>query len=168
MISRPSPRRHCTKFPNSKKVGDANGASLSQLFPGASRFLQFFFSTPLESRRTKRQIPSEDHCNHALTNFFVLSNIRLVSWGSAEMLRASRCFRITLLQSDGPLTLAADAPFLNYLSSIRPESFLRDGKAVSSFSSAPLRFRSKTRFRNVAQLAVGESFFEPMLSLGNT
>jgi hypothetical protein len=66
------------------------------------------------------------------------------------------------------LTLAADAPFLNYLSSIRPEDFLRDSKAVSSFSSAPLRFRSKSRFRNIAQLAVGESFSEPMLSSGNT
>jgi hypothetical protein len=161
------PTKALREIPKIKKVGDANGASLSQLFPGASRFLQFFFSARLESCRSKRQILAEDHCNHALTKFFVLSNIRLVSWGSAEMLRASRCFRITLLQSDGPRTLAADAPFPQFLS-LRPDNFFCDGKAVKSFSSAALAFRSKTRFRNTADLAVGKCLIGPMLNSGNT
>src|SRR6266481_9479249 len=55
---------------------------------------------------------------HALTKFFVLSNIRFVSGGSSEMLRTSRCFRITLFQSVGPRTLSAIAPCLCSISSL--------------------------------------------------
>jgi hypothetical protein len=54
--------------------------------------------------------------NHALTNFFDLSNIRFVSRGSSEMLRTSRCFRNRLLQSAGTRTLATVALSLHSLS----------------------------------------------------
>jgi hypothetical protein len=54
--------------------------------------------------------------NHALTNFFDLSNIRFVSRGSSEMLRTSRCFLNRLFQPAGTRTLATVAPFLHSLS----------------------------------------------------
>jgi hypothetical protein len=155
------------EIPKIKKRGTQTGASLPQLFPGASAFFQFFFSGCFASYRTGRKIHKKIHRNHALTKFFVLSNIRFVSWGAAEMLRASRCFRIKLLQSDGPLTLAADAPFLIFLSSL-PEILLRNASALSSFSSAPLCFRSKTRFHSTAQLVVGKRLSEATLSSRNT
>jgi hypothetical protein len=78
----------------------------------------------------------------ALTKIFVLSNIRFVSGGSAEMLRASRCFRMTLLQSVGSLTLRADAlpPCL------QPTGLLRDRGAASNFSSALFGFSFNNGF----------------------
>ena len=55
------------------------------------------------------------------------------------MLRASQCFLITLLQSDGPLTLAADALLPCSLRS-HPTGLLRDRGAAKNFSSALFGF----------------------------
>jgi hypothetical protein len=79
------------------------------------------------------------HRKRALTKNFVLSNIRFVSWGASEMLRASQCFQITLPQSDGPLTLAADA-LLPYPPYLQPIGLLRDRGAARNFSSALFGF----------------------------
>src|SRR4029077_4163085 len=38
---------------------------------------------------------------HALTSFSILSNIRLVSWGSSGMVGASRCFASNFFQLGG-------------------------------------------------------------------
>ena len=55
------------------------------------------------------------------------------------MLRASQCFRITLLQSDGPLTLAADTLLPCSLHSL-PRGLLRDPGAARDFSSVLFGF----------------------------
>jgi len=55
------------------------------------------------------------------------------------MLRASQCFRITLLQSDGPLTLAADALLPCSLHSY-PTGLLRDRGAAGNFYSVLFGF----------------------------
>lgn len=55
------------------------------------------------------------------------------------MLRASQCFRITLLQSDGPLTLAADALLPCSLHSYTT-GLLRDAGAARNFSCALFGF----------------------------
>src|SRR6266576_7354973 len=81
-------------------------ANISQLFLSASGFLYRFFFVDEASFRKELLIVSGQCCKDALTKFFVLSNIRFVSGGSSEMLRTSRCFRITVSQSDGPCTLA--------------------------------------------------------------
>ena len=93
------------------------GANISQLFLSASGFLHQFFFADEASFRKELLIISGQHRKDALTNFFVLSNIRFVSGGSSEMLRTSRCIRIKLFQSDGPRTLAVIAPSLCSLSS---------------------------------------------------
>jgi hypothetical protein len=55
------------------------------------------------------------------------------------MLRASQCFRMTLLQSDGPLTLAADALLPFSLHSL-PTGWLRDRRAARNFPFALFEF----------------------------
>lgn len=55
------------------------------------------------------------------------------------MLRASQCFRLTQLQSDGPLTLAADAHVPFSLHSL-PTGLLRDRKAARIFPFALFGF----------------------------
>jgi hypothetical protein len=47
-----------------------------------------------------------------LTNFFYLSNIRPVSWGSGGMVGTSRCIAATLFKFGGPETLSQAAPSL--------------------------------------------------------
>jgi hypothetical protein len=93
------------------------GANISQVFLSASEFFDFPESS---SSMFEHHIPSFDTKivtrKHALTNFFDLSNIRFVSWGSGEMFGASRCFRTALFQSDGPPALAAVKPFCCNLS----------------------------------------------------
>src|SRR6202521_5419848 len=83
---------------------------------------QFFFAYEV-SFRSELLIISGQNRKDALTNFFVLSNIRFVSGGSSEMLRTSRCFRIKLLQSGGPRTLSAVAPSVYSLSSPSEKHF---------------------------------------------
>ena len=55
------------------------------------------------------------------------------------MLRASQCFRLTLLQSDGPLTLAADALLPFSLHSL-PIGLLRDRRAARNLPFALFEF----------------------------
>jgi len=73
-----------TKAPNQnpkiEKRGTQTGASLPQLFTRASSFLQFFFLF-VRTRAGPDSKSSFEDRNHALTKFFVLSNIRFVSWG---------------------------------------------------------------------------------------
>ena len=108
------------------------GANISQLFLSASGFLhRFFFLDEASFRKALLIIPGQ-HRKDALTNFFVLSNIRFVSGGSSEMLRTSRCIRIKLFQSDGPRTLAVNAPSLCSLSGPSEKRFVSSGQ-----SSAP-------------------------------
>src|SRR4029077_18455985 len=92
-----------------EKWGIQTGANISQLLLSASGFLHLLFFAVEAFPHNRLQILSSQHRKHALTNFFVLSNIRFVSGGSSEMLRTSRCFRITLFQSVGPRTLSACA-----------------------------------------------------------
>ena len=65
------------------------------------------------------------------------------------MLRASQCFRITLLQSDGPLTLAADALLPCSLHSY-PTGLPRDRGAARNFSYARFGFHLYDGFRGGA------------------
>jgi hypothetical protein len=67
--------------PKIEMRGTQTGASLPQLFPGASSFLQFFSIFCSDCAGLGSKSFFSDHCNHALTKFFVLSNIRFVSWG---------------------------------------------------------------------------------------
>src|SRR5712675_1132064 len=83
------------------------GWNISQVFLSASRFFNLLFFVARVLVRITLQIFFCLHCNHPLTKFFVLSNIRFVSGGSSEMLRTSRCFRINFLQSAGPRMLSA-------------------------------------------------------------
>src|SRR5260370_2395407 len=52
------------------------------------------------------------HRRHALTNFFVLSNIHPVFGGPREMVRASRCLGIVFFQPGRPATLSTAEPVL--------------------------------------------------------
>ncbi len=67
--------------------------------------------------------------NHALTNFFDLSNIRFDSGGSSEMLRTSRCSRTVLFQLDGTWTLTAAAPYVCHFPSLSSK-FPPSGRAA--------------------------------------
>src|SRR2546421_4161296 len=124
---------HCgpLRIPGDQKSGETQtGANISQLFLSASGFLygsciNSFLLTKLLLATSCKSFPDNfsDFSKDALTKFFVLSNIRFVSGGSSEMLRTSRCFRITLSQSDGPRTLAARARARRSLSSPSAKHF---------------------------------------------
>jgi hypothetical protein len=126
-------------------VGDANRGEYITGFSERKRLLAslFFPERSFFSGRSANFFTAP--YNHALTKFFVLSNIRFVSGGSGEMLRASRCFRITLLQSVGPLTLAADA----LQPCLQSTGFSLDRGAARNFSFARLDFFSMTAFSAV-------------------
>ena len=120
------------------------GANISQLFLSASGFLHRFFFLDDASFRKALLIISGQHRKDALTNFFVLSNIRFVSGGSSEMLRTSRCFREALLQSVGSRTPAAVAllPY-NFSSSFEEVSATRrDFRCIVRTRSKSLFLRS--------------------------
>src|SRR4029077_763690 len=106
-----------------EKWGIQTGANISQLLLSASGFLHLLFFAVEAFPHNRLQILSSQHRKHALTKVFVLSNIRFVSGGSSEMLRTSRCFRITLSQSDGPRTLAVKARSRRSLSSPSAKHF---------------------------------------------
>src|SRR6266403_172248 len=89
--SRPSPLWPCSNSLRSKKWRMQTGANITQVFLSASGFLHRFFFLDEASFRKTLLIISGQHRKDALTNFFVLSNIRFVSGGSSEMLRTSRC-----------------------------------------------------------------------------
>jgi hypothetical protein len=127
--SRPSPLRPCSNSLRSEKWGIQTGANISQVFLSASGFLHRFFFLDEASFRKTLLIISRQHRKDALTNFFVLSNIRFVSGGSSEMLRTSRCIRIKLLQSGGPRTLSAVASSLYNLSSPSEKYFASWGQS---------------------------------------
>jgi len=76
------PTKATPQIPKNKKLGTQTGASLSQLFPGASGFLHFFFSG-FQSRLMNPSIFFTLHRKHALTKKFVLSNIRFVAGGAS-------------------------------------------------------------------------------------
>src|SRR5690349_18054779 len=99
------PTEALLEFSLSEKWGMETGWNISQVFLSASRFFNLLFFVARVFVRIALQIFLCSCCNHPLTNFFVLSNIRFVSGGSSEMLRTSRCFRINFLQSAGPRTL---------------------------------------------------------------
>ena len=105
------------------------GANISQVFLSASGFLHLLFFAGEASFRKMLSIISALQRKDALTNFFVLSNIRFVSGGSSEMLRTSRCIRIKLLQSGGPRTLSAVASSLYNLSSPSEKQFASWGQS---------------------------------------
>src|SRR5437667_11086468 len=117
-------------------------ANISQLFLSASGFLYRFFFVDEASFRKELLIVSGQCCKHALTNFFVLSNIRFVSGGSSEMLRTSRCFRIKLSQFVGPRTLSAIAPSLYSFSSPSEKIFACCGQPSPFFVAKSLLGRS--------------------------
>src|SRR6267378_3980337 len=121
--SQPSPLWPCSNSLRSKKWRMQTGANISQLFLSASGFLHRFFFLDEASFRKTLLIISGQHRKDALTNFFVLSNIRFVSGGSSEMLRTSRCFRIKLFQFGGPRTLSAVAPSVYSLHSPSEKHF---------------------------------------------
>src|SRR5260370_21712067 len=62
------------------RSGDVNGANISQLLLSASRFLHLLFLVDEGSFQKALGILYRPLCKDALTNFFVLSNIRFVSW----------------------------------------------------------------------------------------
>ena len=134
----PSPQRHRPKIPKVKSGGRKPGRVYHSFFRAQAGSCTSLFFLQQNLARRNGKIFSV-HRKHALTKKIVLSNIRFVSRGSAEMLRASRCFRITLLQSDGPLTLAADAlspcPFHSH-----PIGWLRDRGAARNLTSALFGF----------------------------
>jgi hypothetical protein len=76
------PTKATPQIPKNKKRGTQTGASLSQLFPGASGFLHFF-SSCFQSLLVNPSFFS-NHRKHALTKKIVLSNIRFVAGGSSE------------------------------------------------------------------------------------
>src|SRR5258708_5871649 len=78
----------------------------------ASSYRLFFPSRLLSngSRSFSRKIAT--YSRHALTNFFVLSNIHPVFGGPREMVRASRCLGIVFFQPGRPATLSAAEPLL--------------------------------------------------------
>jgi len=141
------------------------GANISQLFLSASGFLHQFFFVDQASFRKELLIVSGQRRKDALTNFFVLSNIRFVSGGSSEMLRTSRCIRIKLFQSDGPRTLAVIAPSLCSLSSPSEKRFASRGHSspphcgqieiipAMIWNSGPIYFRPRggQRARNLKE-----------------
>src|SRR6266849_4485479 len=88
----------------------------------AQAVLAFLFSLAPSFTSGGAENISPENRNHALTNFFDLSNIRFVSGGSSEMLRTSRCLRTILFQSDGPRTLTTVALFF-YSISRHPKKF---------------------------------------------
>src|SRR6267142_4552294 len=126
--SQPSPLWPCSNSLRSKKWRMQTGANISQVFLSASGFLHVFFLDEASFRKTLLII-SRQHRKDALTNFFVLSNIRFVSGGSSEMLRTSRCIRIKLFHSDGPRTLAVIAPSLCSLSGPSEKRFVSWGQS---------------------------------------
>src|SRR6266852_2541066 len=115
--------------------------------------------------------------NHALTNFFDLSNIRFVSGGSSEMLRTSRCLRTILFQSDGPWTLTTVACFLYSISRHPKKKFLwnHGGLKVVLNDSRITGRPAKRRARRIhgrpssgpqIMLAAGELVLETIWSSG--
>jgi hypothetical protein len=133
--SRPFPLRRFFIFQNNE-WWDANRGEYITAFSQRKLLLASFIFSVAASAGSLPYLFSTAPHKDALTKFFVLSNIRSVSGGSVEMLRASRCLRITLLQSVGPLTLRADAlpPCL------QPTGLLRDRGAASNLSSALFGF----------------------------
>jgi hypothetical protein len=80
--SRPSPLRRFFIFPK-QKVGDANRGEYITGFSERKRLLASLFSLSEASSPGGLYFFSTSPHNHALTKFFVLSNIRFVSGGSA-------------------------------------------------------------------------------------
>src|SRR5207245_5899656 len=118
---------------------------------GRKRVLAFlFFLAPSFMPGRGGNIFPENR-NHALTNFFDLSNIRFVSGGSSEMLRTSRCLRTILFQSDGPWTLRTVASFLYYRISRYPKKNLRNhGKIKGVLNDSRVTGRpAKRRARRI-------------------
>ncbi len=140
----------------------------------AGSCISFFLSTSFTSGRAENISP--EHQNHALTNFFDLSNIRFVSGGSSEILRTSRCLRTILFQSGGPWTLTTVACFL-YSISRHPKKILWDhGKLKVVFNDSRVTGRpAKRRARRIdgrlssgpqIMLAAGELVLETIGSSG--
>src|SRR5258708_23165587 len=115
------PHRGPARDYRDRELGIQTGANISQLLPGASGFLHFFFFLAPSFMPGRAEDIFPENRNHALTNFFDLSNIRFVSGGSSEMLRTSRCLRTILFQSDGPRTLTTVASFCYYRISRYPK-----------------------------------------------
>src|SRR6266851_38609 len=135
-----------------------------------------FFLAPSFTSGGAENISPENR-NHALTNFFDLSNIRFVSGGSSEMLRTSRCLRTILFQSDGPRTLRTVAPFFCYRISRHPKKNLwNHGKLKVVLNDSRVTGRpAKPRARRIdgrpssgpqIMLAAGELVLETIWSSG--
>src|SRR6202521_174714 len=115
---------------------------------------QFFFAYEV-SFRSELLIISGQHRKDASTNFFVLSNIRFVSGGSSEMLRTSRWFRVKLLQSDGPRTLAVTAPSLYSLSSPFEKKLVAQGRSSCLTAGKSESFLKRYTVRDQSTFELG-------------
>src|SRR6266566_7392054 len=134
-----------------------------------------FFLAPSFTSGGAENISPENR-NHALTNFFDLSNIRFVSGGSSEMLRTSRCLRTIVFQSDGPRTLRTVAFFFYSISRHPKKSSCGHGKLKVVLNDSRVTGRpARRRARRIGgrpgsgpqiMLAAGELVLETIWSSG--
>jgi hypothetical protein len=144
------PTEALLEFPAIREVGNTNRLEYIIAFSERKRVLTFIFCRRASFPK-ELQIISRADRKDALTNFFVLSNMRFVLGGSGEMLRTSRCFRITLFQSGGPRTLSVMAPSLCSISSSSEKHF-----AFWERLSPPIADRSKSLLK---RYGIRDQFF---------